>query len=663
MTGRKLKIGKLNWQVKLSGLIALAMGVVLLIQLVYIIPYINNQEVEHEKAYQQEIARNIARELDDEIKRIEDRLINLAKLPELRNMNIAEQIDILEQHVAVREYLSSIFVMDADGWFVSADEMEGFSVFTTRSYANEPYFSVPFAKGETYYAAPRFYPSVNILAVTIALPIESDTGERVGVLMGVMRLNDLINMVTVYPLEEEMVAIVIDEEGTVLAHSDIDLFALEEGPLSMKYEEDEMSEVIMSGGKGGSMEHPHRDESYFGTYSVLKSTGWGVMVERTTNLVMAEASAVSRRLLVLSGAVFAVALLLALTFSRQIMAGERASVKKLEQSELSFRTVADFTYGWESWVGPDGKYIYISPSCERITGYSAGEFIGDSNLMEKIVHPGDHENVVNHMIREFKDRSVLSLDYRIITRNGEEKWISHVCQSVYGAGGAWIGRRISNRDITKLKRDEAMLRKASEEKDVLLREIHHRVKNNMQVISSILNLQSRHIEDERLRAMFEESKERIQSIALIHEKLYQSTDLAGINFGEYLSSLATHLSTAYGVNREKIKVEIDAEDILLDIATAMPCALIVNELVSNSFKYAFPGDREGEIYIELRQREDNEMELMVRDNGKGFPEQDFHNQRRMGFQLVHTLVAQLGGNIEVDTDGGTTFRIVFKREG
>lgn len=652
----------MSWQTKLAGLITLAMGVVLLTQSIYVIPYIKNQEMEREKAYQQEIARNIAWELDDEIQRIEDRLINLAKLPELRNMNIAEQIDILEQHVAVREYLSSIFVMDADGWFVSADDMEGFSVFTTRSYAEEPYFSVPFEQGETYYAAPRFYPSVNIIAITIALPIESDTGERKGVLMGVMRLNDLIEMVTAYPLEEETVAIVVDKEGTVLAHSDIDLFALEEGPLSMKYEEYEILELIMSGGEGGSMEHPHGDEPYFGTYSILESTDWGVMVERPMSMVMAEASAISRRLLALNGALFGLVMIVALFFSRQIMAREKESVKKLEQSELSFRTVADFTYGWESWVGPDGKLIYVSPSCERITGYNAGELIADSSLMEKIVHPDDREHVVNHMIREFKERGVLSLDYRIINRNGEEKWISHVCQSVYNTGGAWLGRRISNRDMTELKRNEAMLRKASDEKDVLLREIHHRVKNNMQVISSILRLQSRQIEDERLRAILKESQERIQAIALIHEKLYQSTDLAGINFGEYLSSLVTHLSTVYGVNQDKVKIEIDAEDILLDIATAMPCALIVSELVSNSFKYAFPGDRMGEIHVELHHRGDNELELLVSDNGTGFPEKDFHNQKKMGFQLVSTLVAQLGGNIKLDGDGGTGFRIICKQQ-
>ena len=254
------------------------------------------------------------------------------------------------------------------------------------------------------------------------------------------------------------------------------------------------------------------------------------------------------------------------------------------------------------------------------------------------------------------------MEFRIITRSGEERWLSHVCQSVYSFGGAWIGRRISNRDITELKRDEVMLRKASDEKDVLLREIHHRVKNNMQVISSILRLQSRRVEDKQSQTMFLESQERIQSIALIHEKLYQSSDLAGIVFGEYLSSLIAHLSTVYGVNRDRIKVEIDAGDILLDIATAMPCSLIVNELVSNSLKYAFHGDREGKLCVSLNHRGDNELELIVSDDGTGFPEQDFHNQRRMGFQLVHTLVAQLGGKIELDSDGGTTFRIVFKKQ-
>ncbi len=457
MAGRRFRIGKLGWQGKLTGLITLVLATVLLIQSAYVIPYIEKNEVEHEQVQQEEIARNIAREMDTDLQQLSGRLIELSKCTEFRSMNLAAQQEIINTVAEGSMRFISLFVMDADGWFILGSSENDLSMYTTRSYADMPYFTIPVEQGETYYAVPRFYPAVKLLAVTIAVPIESDAGERVGVLLGMLTMNHLIEMVTDYPLEEGMVAIVVDKEGTVLAHSDIDLFALEEGPLSLDYSNWPMVQSVMAGESSGSQLYEHDNRSYFGTYYILESNGWGVVVECPMNLVVAEASAISRRMRLLSGAVFTAVLFLTLIIARQIMAGERELVNKLERSEFNFRTIANFTYGWESWVDHDGKFTYVSPACERITGYSAGEFIGNSSLMEKIVHPDDHEHVANHMIREFKEKGVLSLDYRIITRSGEEKWINHVCQSVYSAGGAWIGRRCSNRDITESKQDEAVI--------------------------------------------------------------------------------------------------------------------------------------------------------------------------------------------------------------
>jgi two-component sensor histidine kinase len=186
------------------------------------------------------------------------------------------------------------------------------------------------------------------------------------------------------------------------------------------------------------------------------------------------------------------------------------------------------------------------------------------------------------------------------------------------------------------------------EKEVLLREIHHRVKNNMQIIYSLLRLQSRETDEKKEVDMLLESQNRIRSMSLIHEKLYQSEDLAHIDFSEYIGDLTKELFRSYRFNTDKLVFKADIEDAIIGVDTAIPCGLIINELVSNSLKHAFPGGREGEIQIALRrvdglesgtQHEKSEMfELTVRDNGIGMPEEmDFRNSESLGLRLVSTL--------------------------
>lgn len=210
------------------------------------------------------------------------------------------------------------------------------------------------------------------------------------------------------------------------------------------------------------------------------------------------------------------------------------------------------------------------------------------------------------------------------------------------------------------KRAEDQIKASLKEKEVLLKEIHHRVKNNLQIISSLLNLQSRYIDDQRVFELFRESQERIRSIALIHERLYRSRDLAEIDFAEYLQSLSANLFRSYGVKSNAVKLKVEVDGMRLSVDTAIPIGLIVNELVSNSLKHAFPSGRKGEIRIRLAANGDNSSTLIVSDNGIGFPHDlDLRNARSLGLQLVNMLVQQLDGTIELDRTNGTTFKIVF----
>ena len=184
----------------------------------------------------------------------------------------------------------------------------------------------------------------------------------------------------------------------------------------------------------------------------------------------------------------------------------------------------------------------------------------------------------------------------------------------------------------------------------------------MQVIISLLRLQGRYIKDEKYVEIFRECQNRIKSMVLVHEKLYQSESLANIDFGRYIRGLASTLFRTYGFT-SKISLLIDVEDVSLSIDSAIPCGLIINELVSNSLKYAFPESKEGEIKITLRLTNENEIELIVGDNGVGIPENvDFRNTESFGLQLVTTLAEdQLESNIELSRTEGTEFRIKFKR--
>ncbi len=223
-------------------------------------------------------------------------------------------------------------------------------------------------------------------------------------------------------------------------------------------------------------------------------------------------------------------------------------------------------------------------------------------------------------------------------------------------------------EMDERERIEIELKKSLEEKEILLKEIHHRVKNNLQIISSLLNLQSRYITDEEMLDIYKESQNRVKSMAIIHEKLYQSEDLARIDFGDYVQSLVLDLFNSYGVDKSVTILNINIHDILLDINTAIPCGLIVNELVTNSIKHGFPVNRAKQLPFGEKDKitvnitkEDEFYTMSVYDNGIGFPDDlDFHNTDSLGMQLVISLTSQLRGTVELERNNGTLFRIIFK---
>lgn len=215
-------------------------------------------------------------------------------------------------------------------------------------------------------------------------------------------------------------------------------------------------------------------------------------------------------------------------------------------------------------------------------------------------------------------------------------------------------------EIEERKHIQNQLSSSLKEKEMLLKEIYHRVKNNLMVISSLLNLQSRYIKDKEALSIFKESQSRANSMALIHEKLYRSSDLKRINFGEYIRTLSTDLFHTYVADPSLISLNMDVENLMLDINTTVPLGLILNELVTNCMKHAFPDGRKGEIYINFHKKKDIFI-LNVRDDGIGFPQDlDLENTGTLGMQLITSLTEQIDGEMELNKTNGTDFKIKFK---
>lgn len=322
----------------------------------------------------------------------------------------------------------------------------------------------------------------------------------------------------------------------------------------------------------------------------------------------------------------------------------------------------EFDVSSKSFIFNDRLYSMLGTTAEQEGGYwmSAEEYIST------FVHPADVQFVTDEIMQllELEGHNIgINLESRIIRRDGEIRHMNTNIKSFKDDEGNLINVYGANQDITELKVAEDGLKQSLKEKEMLLKEIHHRVKNNLMVISSLLNLQSKYIKDKNALNVFRESQNRAKSMALIHERLYRSKDLKRIDFGDYIRTLAIDLFHTYVPDPNRIKLSLNVENIMVDINTAVPLGLIVNELVTNSMKHAFGGGESGEIKIQFYSEDEN-LVLKVSDDGVGFPEDlDFKNTSSLGLQLVNSLTNQISGEIKLNGTKGTEFKITFKEFG
>jgi PAS domain S-box-containing protein len=249
-----------------------------------------------------------------------------------------------------------------------------------------------------------------------------------------------------------------------------------------------------------------------------------------------------------------------------------------------------------------------------------------------------------------------------IDKKGIENWREIYLNPIFDEKGVVAEVSSIGHDITGKKLAEAKIKQSLQEKEVLLKEVHHRVKNNLQVISSILNLQSSYVKDEGTLNILKESQNRIKSMAFIHESLYQTKDFSSINFSEYIINLSQNLIQSYANFDYEIKLNLDIQNVFLNLDLAIPCGLIINEIVSNALKYAFSKTTEnGKISIKMYTKEDD-LIIEIGDNGKGLPKHiDYRNTESLGLQLVVTLIEQLDGTIKLNKTIGTNYTIIFNQ--
>ena len=345
--------------------------------------------------------------------------------------------------------------------------------------------------------------------------------------------------------------------------------------------------------------------------------------------------------------------------SREITDRKKAE-RELIESEAKYRTIFENTGNAAVILEEDTTISLANAEAEKFFGYIAANVVGKKSWTEFIVKDDLKIMKKYHDLRRSDPLSVpRNYEFRLIDGLGK---IRHIFMTIAMIPGTKQSVA-SLLDITERKTAEEKLKASLVEKEMLLKEIHHRVKNNLQVVSSLLSLQSQSVTDKQTLDILQESQNRIKSMAMIHEKLYRSEDIAKINFSEYIRSLSANLIRSYDAVSGGVRLDLNVEDIDLGIDAAIPCGLIVNELVSNSLKYAFPVGFKSEdckITIEFLRIDDNKFKLSVSDNGIGISkDKDFRQTESLGLQLVRILTDQLGGTIELSRRFGTEFKIIF----
>jgi PAS domain S-box-containing protein len=337
----------------------------------------------------------------------------------------------------------------------------------------------------------------------------------------------------------------------------------------------------------------------------------------------------------------------------------------LQESEQKYRNLVETAQGLIWSVDSEGRFTFINQASKQFYGYEPEEMI--RRKATEFTTPEQAQKDMEAQRRVLAGESLLQYETMALRKDGTPFYISANAIVLRDDAGNVLGITGTSIDITERKQADEQLQASLQEKEALLKEVHHRVKNNLQVISSLLDLQSLQIQDAIALEAFRESQNRVKSIALIHEQLYQSKNLARVNLADYIGSLTSNLLQTYSMNPNNITLQLKVDEILLELDKLIPCGLIINELVTNALKHGFPGNTKGTIWVELNsvgvespEEKAHQYTLVVGNDGiKLQASQDLYSAKSLGLQLVNVLVQQLGGQLEITQNRGTEFKIRF----
>ncbi|WP_424096837.1 sensor histidine kinase [Moorena producens] len=330
-------------------------------------------------------------------------------------------------------------------------------------------------------------------------------------------------------------------------------------------------------------------------------------------------------------------------------------------SERKFHAIFDQTSQFTWLLQPDGTLLEANQTALNFSGLTPSEIVGKPFWqIQWWTQSTQTENSLKNAIAQAANGEFVRYQGSVLGLQGQVITMEFSVKPLRDENGNIVLLILEGRDISDRIRAEAATNEA-QHKDILLKEIHHRVKNNLQIVSGLLYLQSRYIDDESILDILCESRNRLQVMALIHEKLYGSKNLTQIDFQDYIQSLTKDLLGSYACTNNPPRIKVNFVQTFLDIDRAITCGLIINELVSNALKHAFPEEDGGKIIVDFKCCEDNYFELIVSDNGLGIREGiDLDNPKTLGLRLVHTLATkQLKGEVELDTSHGVMFKIKF----
>lgn len=341
------------------------------------------------------------------------------------------------------------------------------------------------------------------------------------------------------------------------------------------------------------------------------------------------------------------------------MADREASIAALRESEENYRALADSGQALIWTSGADGGCDWFNQIWLDFTGRPLGAELGSGWL--EGVHPDDRERCMACYLEAFERHGKFSMEYRLRRRDGAYRWIQDVGSPRYSENGAFRGYVGHCLDVTERVESRNRMAEALAEKEALLRELFHRTRNNMQVIMAILSFQADILRNPLVDKVVQDTNDRIMSMSLVHRKLYESQDLSRIDLKEYAQDLVSYLAQDLPQLGERIAVRADFEPISVLIDTAMPFAMVINELLTNAVRHAFPGDRRGTVSVSISKDHRGRVTLVVSDDGVGLPPGlDPRGGQTLGFLLVHGLVReQMRGDLEIESSGGVTCRVSF----